>query len=664
MPTYNINKNSTTYGTVNQSAATQQISLKAYISTDDTNVEEQELFIAWGYSPEPSSYSSREYNTDYVSPPPNTLWEFDYSINVACDDKFYWKVKGWFTRDGQTETINLGYSDGATEFHSYAVDPTMSQPSPGSQTATTITLSNISWTPGTKDSNATLHIRYKPTGGSWTTWGSYIDSASGNTNRNVSNTVVTGLTPETQYQFRLRVYRPETSNPTDVYDGTESFLLTTLADTPTVTTDNYSNLGQTTVTLAATVDYNGNPGTVGWRYLDEDDPAYPVATPNDTDGTVIGPFGEIPNVGGDGTWTADVTGLTSEKTHQYWATYTYGGAWPFGAYTIFGDIRTFTTTPSPEDQAQDEARMQVYEYTRTYGVVLTGKLLFFTLQTPSGTNSNTFVVGTSFAAGDVKISKDGGTFNNIATLPSTWGNGYTITLSATEMEANEIDIVIKDQDGPAFRDAHLRVITHREYGTFLVDAKSGTKGTNTDAMELKGFGTGAGLRAESGDTVGAIDIEGKLQSLSRDAGLAQAGTSSSIRLATSSSATADEYNGDIVLIVGGTGAGQGRTITDFDTSRNATVSPNFLTTPDTTSEYIVMPGLNVWDQVEGTAPANSDWSQNQSFRRILQFIKRRLFNKATQTATTQIIRDDVDGANLLSRAVSDNSTTQTQEEVS
>lgn len=57
----------------------------------------------------------------------------------------------------------------------------------------------------------------------------------------------------------------------------------------------------------------------------------------------------------------------------------------------------------------------------------------------------------TLAAGDVKISKDGGTFTNIASLPAVTPAADTsvqVVLSATEMSAKEIVVRFIDQTGP------------------------------------------------------------------------------------------------------------------------------------------------------------------------------------------------------------------------
>ena len=56
-----------------------------------------------------------------------------------------------------------------------------------------------------------------------------------------------------------------------------------------------------------------------------------------------------------------------------------------------------------------------------------------------------FKTGVTLATGDVKISKDGGAFANIATLPTIVGAWMIVTLSNTEMEAGYIAVQVIDQ---------------------------------------------------------------------------------------------------------------------------------------------------------------------------------------------------------------------------
>lgn len=57
----------------------------------------------------------------------------------------------------------------------------------------------------------------------------------------------------------------------------------------------------------------------------------------------------------------------------------------------------------------------------------------------------------TLAAGDVKVSKDGGTFNNLTTLPTVTPTSDTtvrISLSATEMQAARVIVRFVDQTVP------------------------------------------------------------------------------------------------------------------------------------------------------------------------------------------------------------------------
>lgn len=64
------------------------------------------------------------------------------------------------------------------------------------------------------------------------------------------------------------------------------------------------------------------------------------------------------------------------------------------------------------------------------------------------TNPEDYVTGATFAAGDVKVIKDGGAAANSTNLPTEISNGwYKITLTAAELNADEIAVAIIDQTG-------------------------------------------------------------------------------------------------------------------------------------------------------------------------------------------------------------------------
>lgn len=71
-------------------------------------------------------------------------------------------------------------------------------------------------------------------------------------------------------------------------------------------------------------------------------------------------------------------------------------------------------------------------------------------------------------------------------------------------------------------------------------------------------------------------------------GTAQGGTSSTIKLAATASATSHTYTGMLITITGGTGAGQSRLMRSYiGSTRDAYVMPNWTTAPDATSTYSI-----------------------------------------------------------------------------
>lgn len=87
----------------------------------------------------------------------------------------------------------------------------------------------------------------------------------------------------------------------------------------------------------------------------------------------------------------------------------------------------------------------------------------------------------------------------------------------------------------------------------------------------------------------ANDVEGH-----PNHGYAQAGGVSNITLEGAASSTDDIYNGDLLYISTGTGSQQARLITDYNgSSKVATISPAWLTQPDSTSLYHIDYGVRV-----------------------------------------------------------------------
>lgn len=91
-------------------------------------------------------------------------------------------------------------------------------------------------------------------------------------------------------------------------------------------------------------------------------------------------------------------------------------------------------------------------------------------------------------------------------------------------------------------------------------------------------------------------------------GKAQAGAAGTITLDASASAVADFYDDAIIAIVAGVGVGQCRVIQAYDgTTKVATISPNWGTTPDSTSIFSIIPmGRVDVGMVAGTAQTAGD----------------------------------------------------------
>lgn len=89
-------------------------------------------------------------------------------------------------------------------------------------------------------------------------------------------------------------------------------------------------------------------------------------------------------------------------------------------------------------------------------------------------------------------------------------------------------------------------------------------------------------------------------------GTAQAGAATSITLAAGASATNGLYDPGIILLTGGTGAGQARNILDYvGATKVATVDKAWRTNPDSTTTYVVQPGAYSPSVNEGIAQAGA-----------------------------------------------------------
>lgn len=90
-------------------------------------------------------------------------------------------------------------------------------------------------------------------------------------------------------------------------------------------------------------------------------------------------------------------------------------------------------------------------------------------------------------------------------------------------------------------------------------------------------------------------------------GTAQAGAAGTITLDASASAVDDFYKSDLVVLTGGTGAGQARTVSGYvGATKVASITPNWATAPDNTSVFMVVPFGSVAGATAPTAAEVAD----------------------------------------------------------
>jgi hypothetical protein len=211
------------------------------------------------------------------------------------------------------------------------------------------------------------------------------------------------------------------------------------------------------------------------------------------------------------------------------------------------------------------------------------------------TGSTNFVVQADWGAsgigpqpGDVKVIKDGASIANITTLPAIYSTSYAwaFSLSAAEMSADEIIIQVVNRT--YLTDQMFRIITTPD---------------------------------------GAVRSR-----------LAQAGASTTITLDTSASATDGLYNGNIVAIIAGTGAGQNKVIIGYaGSTKVATVDSAWATTPDTTSVFALYPqgiiGLSSAQVEAAIMDTTNGVETGLTFRQSLRLASAVLFGRRSGTGS-------------------------------
>jgi hypothetical protein len=471
---------------------------------------------------------------------------------------------------------------------------------------------------------------------------------------------ITGLTAATTYYFQT-VYQ----YPQNTFGGLSAFTTTAPPPVPEVFTGTASSVEHSSAVLNGTVSPNGVATIVAFQWGPDSTYGYTTATQGPTSVTYPVAF------------AAALSGLVAGFTYYFRAIAFYDGV------TYFGTDQTFVTGQAPEAYAAQEDHVTVFEFNeRKYGVDANGvgqEAFFIALASPAATSSNRLFSGSqaSFAAGDVQVSKDGGAWANIGTLPAGVNGGtdtvFKVVLTAAEMQANLIVVRIIDQTAdPAFRDCLLVIRTRQMLQTLDIAGNLAIGGNLAATGNISAGGDltvgddviiGDAITAASMTLSGnltAAAFAGILSSMVLRTGLCQAGaTPPAVRLDSGASASNDYYNGCIWEAVAGTGAGQSRIITDYDgTNKDATLDGSLVTGVDATTRFIIRGGPRVWDVPPTSAELASIPGATAAAGLKLQALFQRFTFKIDQTATVQTWYKTT-GAVLGTRSVSDNGTTQT-----
>jgi hypothetical protein len=291
-----------------------------------------------------------------------------------------------------------------------------------------------------------------------------------------------------------------------------------------------------------------------------------------------------------GTTTTMVDAARTESDTDYWV----GGLIVFTSGTISGQARYITAfTPGTDTITFAPATTQAVG-TQTYEIwptadflrpTTTGRTLDVSSTGEAGLDWNN--VGTQGATVNLAAT----TINLVNTLTTYTGNTVQTgdsfaRLGAPSGVSVSADILVLDN----FIDTEIADIQARIPAALV----SGRMDSSVGAMA-------ANVVTAAAIADGAIDratfaADTGLQSIRSNT--AQAGAAGTITLDASASAVDDFYNDTVILLTGGTGVGQVRHVSDYvGSTKVATIKPSWVTNPDVTSTFAILPMVSVWDNV-------------------------------------------------------------------
>jgi hypothetical protein len=314
-----------------------------------------------------------------------------------------------------------------------------------------------------------------------------------------------------------------------------------------------------------------------------------------------------------------------------------------------GDEFSFTIPASPEEIAAQEAQMHIYEYDAIQGE---DKNIYFSYRDVATSSSDRFLTTAPvtlhgdpdgnldvliYVDGVLKVTNTGKPDNDILQIGST--SVYSLVVDGTsELTGEDVILQFIDQDGPAFRDFSVHIRTLMKTSQLDADA-SGL--SNESGFIATGQGSGHGIEAVGGAS--GFDIFGALGSQNLRQGTLQVHVvTSESKLDSGADSNDDYYNGGILGIIDGSGAGQSRPIVAYNgTTKVVTLAAPWTINPGTPtpSKFSVSRGEQAWTQFPAVAEEDSELSgvptSSSGFGEKLQFLFQRFAFKIDQTATQQ-----------------------------
>jgi hypothetical protein len=629
-----------------------------------------ELVNSWAQYSD-SAFANEDQQTKYVGSCPGHArrWlDLDDPRDLRCDQSITFRnraiflfLNGFVWRDQNPSVV----------VKAHAIAPTVGTPSLSGEAAFSIDVDgNVNL--GTFSTNVNVTVEYKKLSdplSAWLPWTSSSLSGTSEVSQPILTTTITGLVPQTEYVFRLHLNRASTTNPTkDFYSGIAN--ATTEADAPDVRTTPASTIhgGAFGVSDDGGANLNGIVTRNGfadaeWRFAWDVDSGEPYANDTPWIPTTVDSGGERTQV--------VLTGLTEAQQYFFRLEVRYDLAGTPAVWTfIEGDEFSFTIPASPEEIAAQEAQMHIYEYDAIQGE---DKNVYFSYRDVATNSSDRFLTTAVFPGlhptdtsggldvliyidGVLKTTNSGKPDNAITQIGST--TVYSLVVDGTtELTGEDVIIQFIDQDGVAiFRDFSVHVRTLMKTSQFDADA-SGL--TNESGFIATGIGAGHGIEAVGGAS--GFDIRGALGSQNLRQGTLQTHvTPQEAKLDDGADANDDYYNGGILGLISGPGAGQSRPIVAYNgTTFVVKLSSPWTIQPEATTDYSISRGQQVWTQFPAVAEEDSELSavptSTSGYGEKLQFLFQRFAFKIDQTATQQTWYKSLPtGGTLGIRTVDDN----------